>query len=91
MPWPTHPDGSNKRIGDMTPDERAAVLAAARDRRAMDDAALRLRAAHDILAPLTRRGFNITIEIDDVDEIRDLAAEAGDAEFERRREQRWED
>ena len=26
MPWPTHPDGSNKRIGDMTPDERAAVL-----------------------------------------------------------------
>ena len=32
MPWPTHPDGTNKRIGDMTPDERAAVMADARRR-----------------------------------------------------------
>lgn len=27
--WPTHPDGTNKTIGEMTADERAAVMAAA--------------------------------------------------------------
>lgn len=35
--WPTHADGSSKTVGEMTPDERAAVLARAkeRDRRRM--------------------------------------------------------
>jgi hypothetical protein len=27
--WPKHPDGSNKRVGDMTPEERRAVFKAA--------------------------------------------------------------
>lgn len=27
--WPTHPDGTNKRIGDMTAEERAPLLTAA--------------------------------------------------------------
>lgn len=30
--WPKHPDGSNKTIGEMTSDEREAVMAAARAR-----------------------------------------------------------
>ena len=30
--WPTHPAGSNKRIGDMTTAERTAVMADARKR-----------------------------------------------------------
>lgn len=62
MPWPTHPDGTNKRIGDMTPDERAAVMADAR-----------------------RRYFA------EPEDDEDFAAEAGDAEYERRRERHWED
>lgn len=32
MAWPTHEDGTNKRIGDMTADERERVLADARER-----------------------------------------------------------
>jgi hypothetical protein len=62
MPRPTHPDGSNKRIGDMTAPEREAVMA---------DARKRYRAEPE----------------DDAD----FAAEAGDAEHERRRERSWED
>lgn len=27
--WPTHPDGTNKRVGDMTPEERKRVFAEA--------------------------------------------------------------
>lgn len=30
--WPLNSDGSNKRVGDMTPAERRAVFVAARDR-----------------------------------------------------------
>lgn len=30
--WPTHEDGTNKRIGDMTADEKRAVMAAAKKR-----------------------------------------------------------
>lgn len=30
--WPTHPDGTNKRVDDMTADERQSVLDAARAR-----------------------------------------------------------
>lgn len=30
--WPRHPDGSNKRVREMTPTERAAVCAAASER-----------------------------------------------------------
>jgi hypothetical protein len=30
--WPTHADGTNKRVGEMTETERKAVMAAARDR-----------------------------------------------------------
>lgn len=26
--WPQHPDGTNKRVGEMTADERSAVIAA---------------------------------------------------------------
>jgi predicted Fe-S protein YdhL (DUF1289 family) len=36
--WPTHPDGRNKTVVEMTQDERRAVFKAASDRR-------RLRAA----------------------------------------------
>lgn len=32
MPWPTHEDGSNKRIADMTAEERERVMADARER-----------------------------------------------------------
>lgn len=79
MPWPTHPDGKNKRIGDMTPDERAAVMAAARKRyfaepEDIEDDVRRLRAAYDILIPLTRRGFKVTIEIEDVEAYADTVA-----------------
>lgn len=34
--WPTHPDGTNKRVGDMTPEEGATVMAAAKARTAPD-------------------------------------------------------
>lgn len=27
--WPKHPDGTNKRVGDMTPEEKRAVFQAA--------------------------------------------------------------
>jgi hypothetical protein len=30
--WPKHPDGSNKRVGDMTPEESRAVFKAAGER-----------------------------------------------------------
>ncbi|MFG1247300.1 hypothetical protein [Xanthobacter flavus] len=30
--WPKHPDGTNKRVGEMTLAERAAVMADARTR-----------------------------------------------------------
>lgn len=26
--WPQHPDGTNKRVGEMTADERSAVISA---------------------------------------------------------------
>ncbi len=32
MSWPTHADGRNKKIGEMTPAERQAVTAAAAGR-----------------------------------------------------------
>lgn len=32
MPWPTHADGTNKSIGEMTAEERAAVIKASTDR-----------------------------------------------------------
>lgn len=30
--WPTHSDGMNKTVAEMTPEERAAVMAAAKQR-----------------------------------------------------------
>lgn len=30
--WPQHPDGTNKRVGEMTAAERSAVIAASRAR-----------------------------------------------------------
>lgn len=30
--WPKRPDGSNKTVGEMTADERRAVMSAARER-----------------------------------------------------------
>lgn len=30
--WPTHTNGTNKTVADMTPEERAAVMAAAKQR-----------------------------------------------------------
>ncbi len=32
LPWPTHPDGSNKTVGEMNPEERIQVLDAAQRR-----------------------------------------------------------
>lgn len=39
MTWPTHPDGSNKTIGEMTAEERGVQVAASRRRRAASDSA----------------------------------------------------
>lgn len=30
--WPKHPNGENKRVGEMSADERAAVMAASKAR-----------------------------------------------------------
>jgi hypothetical protein len=30
--WPTHPNGENKTVGEMTADERKSVMAAAKKR-----------------------------------------------------------
>ena len=32
MAWPTHPDGTNKTVGEMTPAEKREVMKAAADR-----------------------------------------------------------